>query len=132
MQLDIVTPDRRVVIGDTTDVIIPAIEGELEVLPGHAPFISVLGTGVLTFTQGGKPVRLMVSGGFVEVADDRVTLMADKAALTEEVEHELERKQLTSAEEQLQKLGAVATHDETYLRLQAEVDRAVAKISLIR
>ena len=85
MQLDIVTPDRKVVVGKADDVVIPAKEGEIDVLPGHAPFLGILGTGVLRFVAEGKTHHLMVSGGFVEVDGDRVVLMCESASLKDEV-----------------------------------------------
>jgi F-type H+-transporting ATPase subunit epsilon len=132
MQLEIVTPDRRVVVGETTDVVVPGIEGEFEVLPGHAPFLTVLGTGVLSFTYKGKETRLMVSGGYVEVDGDVVTLMAESAALAEEVVREDANKALYDAEQKLKQLGPVSMEDEGFQQLRAEVDRAAAKLTLIK
>lgn len=132
MQLDIVTPDRRVVIGETSDIIIPGAEGEFQVLPGHAPLLTILGTGILSFKQQGKETRLVVSGGFVEVDGDRVVLMAESASLTTEVVREDANKQLHEAEQKLKLLGAVSVEDEGFQTLRAEVDRAAAKLTLIR
>lgn len=132
--LSIVTPDRRVVVGETSDVIVPGAEGEFEVLPGHAPLLAALGTGILSFVQGGhgKPTRLMVSGGFVEVDRDNVTLLCESAALAEEVVREDANKALYDAEQKLKLLGPVATEDENFSALRAEVDRAAAKLTLIK
>ena len=132
MQLDIVTPDRRVVIGETTDVIIPGIEGEFEVLPGHAPLLTILGTGILSFKHQGKETRLVVSGGFVEVDGERIVLMAESASLATEVVREDANKQLYDAEQKLKELGAVSVENEDFQVLRAEVDRAAAKLTLIR
>ena len=132
MHLDIVTPDRRVVVGETTDVIIPGIEGEMEVLPGHAPLLTILGTGILSFKQQGKETRLVVSGGFVEIDRDRIVLMAESASLVGEVVREEANKQLYDAEQKLKELGAVSVEDENFQVLRAEVDRAAAKLTLIR
>jgi F-type H+-transporting ATPase subunit epsilon len=132
MQLDIVTPDRKVVVGETSDVIVPGIEGEFEVLPGHAPLLSLLGTGILSFVANGKPVRLMVSGGYVEVDRDHVVVLCESAALAEEVVREETNKALYEAEQKLKQLGPVASEDETFQQLRAEVDRAAAKLTLIK
>jgi F-type H+-transporting ATPase subunit epsilon len=132
MLLDIVTPDRRVFRGETTDVIVPGVAGELEVLPGHAPFITVLATGILSFKRGPETVRLMVSGGFMEVDGDHVSIIADSAALADEVSPEVERKQLHAVEQQLKALGPVGPDDEGFQRLKGDVDRAAAKLSLIK
>ena len=132
MQLEIVTPDRKVIIGETSDVIIPALQGELEALPGHAPYLALLGTGVLSFVHQGKATRLMVSGGYVEIDRDRVTLMAEHAALADEVTREDANKSLYDAEQKLKQLGAVSLEDAGFQGLRAEVDRAAAKLTLIK
>ena len=132
MNLEIVTPDRRVVVLDTDDVIVPGIEGEMEVLPGHSALLSGVGTGILSFKKNGALVRLMVSGGFVEVDHDRVTLMVESAALADEVVREVANKSMYDAEAKLKQLGAVATDDENFLVLRAEVDRAAAALTLLK
>jgi F-type H+-transporting ATPase subunit epsilon len=132
MQLDIVTPDRRVVVGKADDVVVPAKEGEIDVLPSHATFLGMLGTGVLRFIAEGKTHRLMVSGGFVEVDGDRVVLMCESASLADEVKLDTEKKSLADLEKQLASLGAAASDDESYLQLKAEVDRSAARLTLIK
>jgi F-type H+-transporting ATPase subunit epsilon len=132
MQLDIVTPDRRVVVGKADDVVIPAAKGEIDILPGHAPWLGMLGTGILRFVAEGKEVRLMISGGFAEVDGDRVVLMCESAALQGEVVAESERKSLHDLETQLAALGATAEDDEGYLKLKAEVDRSAARLTLLK
>ena len=132
MHLDIVTPDRRVVVGDTTDVVIPGVEGEFEVLPGHAPLLTCLGTGILSFKQQGKETRLVVSGGFVEISGDNIVLMAESASLVGEIVRKEANDQLEGAAQKLRELGAVSVEDENFQMLRAEVDRAAAKLTLIR
>ncbi len=132
MQLDIVTPDRRVVVSKADDVVIPAKEGEIDVLPGHAPFLGMLGTGVLRFVAEGKTHHLMVSGGFIEVASDKVVLMCESASLKDEVSAETERKSLHELEKTLASLGATASDDENYLMLKAEVDRSASRLTLLK
>jgi F-type H+-transporting ATPase subunit epsilon len=135
MQLEIVTPDRKVIVGQTNDIVIPAKDGEIDVLPGHAPYLGQLGTGILRFTSaelGNKEVRLMVSGGFVEVDNDRVVLMCESASLQEEVRAEDERKQLHGLEQKLAALGAASEDDESFQQLRAEVDRAASRLTLVR
>lgn len=132
MQLDIVTPDRRVVVSNATDVIVPGLEGEFDILPNHAPVLSMLGTGVLRFVGSDGPVSLMVSGGFVEVDGDRVVLMCESAALVEEIVAEDERKAFHAVELKLKALGAASPEDLTFQELKAEVDRAAAKLTLVR
>ncbi len=70
IQLEVVTPERRVLAEPVDMVTVPGLGGELGILPGHTPLISQLQTGVLTYVQEGKSFPLHVSGGFVEVRDD--------------------------------------------------------------
>ena len=86
LRLDIITPERNVLSETVDSVNVPGANGELGILPGHTPLISALQTGVLSYTQGATTRRLLVSGGFVEVNADRVSVLADLAEFPEEVD----------------------------------------------
>ncbi len=75
LQLDVITPERRLVSEAVDSVTVPGAAGELGILPGHTPLISQLSSGVLSYTQGQTTRRLLVSGGFVEVNADRVSVL---------------------------------------------------------
>ena len=79
LQLDVVTPERRVLSEAVNSVTVPGRNGEMQLLPGHAALISELKTGVLTYNQDGTNFQLHVSGGFLEVNDDRVSVLAEIA-----------------------------------------------------
>src|SRR5213594_2546330 len=86
IQLEVVTPERRVLAEPVEMVTVPGLNGELGVLPGHTPLISQLKTGVLTYVQEGRSSQLHVSGGFVEVRDDHVAVLAEVAERPEEID----------------------------------------------
>src|SRR4026207_1253516 len=86
IQLEVVTPERRVLSESVDMVTVPGLGGELGVLPGHTPLISQLQTGVLTYTQDGKSYPLLVSVGFVEVRDDHVSVLAEVAERPDEID----------------------------------------------
>jgi F-type H+-transporting ATPase subunit epsilon len=86
IQLEVVTPERRVLNEPVDMVTVPGLGGELGILPGHTPLISQLQTGVLTYVQSGKSFQLHVSGGFVEVRDDLVSVLAQIAERPEEID----------------------------------------------
>src|SRR4030095_1707577 len=86
LNLEVVTPERRVLSASVNSVTVPAHNGEMQILPGHAALISELQTGVLTYNQDGTNFQLHVSGGFVEVSDDRVTVLAEVAERSEEID----------------------------------------------
>src|SRR5438128_12035407 len=79
LKLVVVTPERKVVEAEADEVQMPGALGYLGILPGHAPLITQLATGVLSYRGGGAEKRLAVSAGFAEVANDAVTVLADLA-----------------------------------------------------
>jgi F-type H+-transporting ATPase subunit epsilon len=78
-QLEVATPERLLVDAQVTEAELPGKDGYMGVLPGHAPLLSVLGTGTLTYSEGGAKKVLNIEGGFVEVLDNHVRVLADKA-----------------------------------------------------
>lgn len=100
-QLEIATPDRLLVSEQVTEAQIPALNGYIGVLPEHAPLVSALGTGVLSFTLDGQRRSMAISGGFVEVLSDHVRVLADRAEKSDEIDVERVRASLRRAEERL-------------------------------
>lgn len=82
-QLEVATPERLFVNEQVSEAELPGKEGYMGILPGHAPLLSILGEGVLTYKSGGGERKLKINGGFVEVFEDHVRVLADRA----EVEH---------------------------------------------
>jgi len=85
-QLEIVSPERRAFTGSVDLVVVPAIDGELGILPNHARLISALGTGELRIKSAQGEQALLISGGFVEVRADKVVVMADLAEHSDEID----------------------------------------------
>jgi F-type H+-transporting ATPase subunit epsilon len=85
-QLEIVSPERRAFTGSVDLVVVPAIDGELGILPNHARLISALGTGELRIKSAAGEQALLISGGFVEVRADKVVVMADLAEHSDEID----------------------------------------------
>ena len=78
-QIEIATPEKLVVKQHAESAQIPGKDGYMGILPGHAALLSELGEGKLSFTLGGKTQSFQVTGGFVEVRDNHVRVLADKA-----------------------------------------------------
>jgi F-type H+-transporting ATPase subunit epsilon len=95
---ELVSPERVLFSGEATEVVVPASEGEITVLAGHAPFMSSLRTGVVRI-DGTK--RLFVRGGFADVSATGVTLLAEQAVPVEEIDAEKVAGQIKDAEEDL-------------------------------
>jgi F-type H+-transporting ATPase subunit epsilon len=127
IQLDVVTPERRVVSERVESVNVPGANGELGILPGHAPMISQLQTGILSYVQGGTTHLLLVSGGFVEVNHDRVSVLAEIAEHPEEIDAAKARQEREQAE---RALGSFAGSDEDFEQLRAQLNRATVRLQL--
>ena len=82
LRVTVVSPERQLFDGDATGVVAPAYDGEVGILPHHAPFLTLLGRGVVTVRQGaGEPQRFRVEGGFAQVAGNRVRIVAERAGV---------------------------------------------------
>lgn len=77
MRVTIISPERSVFDGEATAVVAPAYDGKLGILPRHAPFMTLLGEGTLTVRQGATSQQFHVSGGFLQVVDDTVNVVAE-------------------------------------------------------
>src|ERR1700738_172119 len=99
LTLEIATPERLLLSEKVSEVDVPGKDGYFGVLPGHAPLISALASGVLRYVAAGNTVHISILGGFVEVLDDHVRVLADAAARKEEIDIEKAREDLRKAEE---------------------------------
>ena len=88
IQLEIVTPERLVYEDEVDSVNVPGIEGELGILPHHAPLLSILGFGELRIRKAGAEESFAIVGGFVQVLPDKVVVMAETADMASEIDLE--------------------------------------------
>ena len=86
LRLEIVTPEKRVVDADVDSVTVPTVSGEAGIFPNHAPLISALKPGILSYALKGATERLVVSGGFIEVSAGKVSVLADSAESGDEID----------------------------------------------
>ena len=100
-QLEIVTPEKRVVDAKAEVVQIPGKTGYLGVLPGHAPLITELAVGEIKYRSGSEELYLAVAWGFAEVLPDKVTILAETAERPSEIDVERARKSKERAEQRL-------------------------------
>jgi F-type H+-transporting ATPase subunit epsilon len=125
--LEVVTPERRVLAESVDMVTVPGLGGELGILPGHTPLISQLQTGVLTYVQDGKNSQLHVSGGFVEVRDDHVSVLAEVAERPDEIDAARARQSRERLEKQL---NAWTGTEEDFEVARAKLERSVVRLQL--
>jgi len=105
LTLEIVTPEARV-YSDTVDtVVIPTIEGEIGVLPGHIPLLTQIDDGELRVTKDGQTQFLVIGGGFAEIEGDRVSVLAEFAIDEQKIDEQAVEAALRRAELQLKDAG---------------------------
>lgn len=126
LNLEIITPERKVLSLQVEEVTVPGVDGEFGVLPNHTPLISQLQTGVLTYRQGGEKRSVHVSGGFVEVLPDHVAVLSDVAERPEEIDPERARRARERAERRLASNG----DDIDFRREELRLQRAMIRLQL--
>ena len=126
IQLEIVTPERLVVNEPVDYIEIPGKTGYLGILPGHAPLISELAAGELSYRTGNQTKRVAVAWGFAEVLQTKVTILAETAEKAEEIDTARAEAAKRKAEAELQKAGLEgdAEAQDALLRAQARLDVA--------
>ncbi|NPV74707.1 MAG: F0F1 ATP synthase subunit epsilon [Pelotomaculum sp.] len=123
-RLEIVTPQRKVFSEDVSFLVAPGTEGELGVLPNHAPLITSLNIGIMRIQQEGKTLKVVVTGGFMEVRDNKVTVLANAAERAEEIDVARAEAARRRAEERLAK----KTPDIDVLRAELALKRALTRL----
>lgn len=128
LKLEVVTPERRVVDETVDSVTVPTLSGEAGILPSHAPLVSALKPGILSFAQKGTTERLAVAGGFVEVSADKVSVLTDLAETSSEVDLDAARAEKDAAEKALAANASSAVEETGAYRDQ--LDFANARLQL--
>ena len=127
LQLEIVTPER-LAYSDTVDsVVLPGSEGEMGVLPHHAPLLATLGIGELRIRKGGAEEAFAIVGGFVQVRPDKVVVMAETADMASEIDLEKAQEARREAERALES-GYLEGADLSIAR--AQLQQALLRIRL--
>jgi F-type H+-transporting ATPase subunit epsilon len=126
LHLEIVTPERLAYEDDVDSVQLPGVEGELGILPHHAPLVSMLGVGELRIRKGGAEESFAIAGGFLQVRPDRVVVMAETADLASEIDLEKAQDARREAERALE--GAAATDTADLSAARAQLQTALLRI----
>ncbi|HEY3067748.1 MAG TPA: F0F1 ATP synthase subunit epsilon [Methylomirabilota bacterium] len=127
LTLEIATPTRLVVTETVDEVVAPGSEGYFGVLPGHAPFLTTLGIGELTYRIGGEEFHLAVSGGFAEVRNDKVVVLADTAEKPPEIDRARAERARERAE---QRLSGRTQEEIDFVRALAALARALTRLQV--
>jgi len=126
LSLEIVTAERLVYSADVDVVVAPGIEGQLGILPQHAPLMTMLQPGELMVRQDGEEHSIFVSGGFLEVQGDKVTVLADTAERADEIDIARAEEAKLRAE---QRIGLPSTEAD-HARVQAAMLRSLMRLKV--
>ena len=125
LTLELVTPEKVAAQGQADFVVLPALDGEMGVLPGHQAFLVQLKPGEVRITEKGEVRRFAVSGGFAEIKDDTVSLFAETAEMAEQIDKD-------RAEQALERAKAELAHKDldpiTLMAAEAAIRRAQIRL----
>ena len=127
-QLEIVTPSRLLVKDAAEEAQIPGVSGYLGILPGHAPLITELGVGEITYKASGATHTLSVAWGFMEVLPDKVTILAEAAERPHEIDVERAQKAKDRAEQRLKSNDV----EVDYTRAEDALQRAETRLNVAK
>jgi F-type H+-transporting ATPase subunit epsilon len=129
LRLEIVTPEAKTYSDDVDSVVIPGIEGELGVLPQHAPIITQLEPGELRVFKGGTELRLAVGEGFVEITSEKVAVLTDMAVKESDIDEAAAEEAIRRAEEAM---SGERLSTEDYTANNAALLRSLALVKVKR
>jgi F-type H+-transporting ATPase subunit epsilon len=124
VQFELVAPERLLISDEVEMVVVPGAEGDFGVLPGHAPFISTVRSGVISvYENGSVGRRVFVSGGFAEVTSERCTVLADEAISLDDADRAAAESRMRTAEQALE--GADGDAERASITVELEISRAL-------
>ncbi len=126
LSVELVTPERRILAVQADEAIIPGGRGLFGVRPGHTPFLSLMEPGVVTLREGSTTQLFFVAGGFVEVANDKVLVLADEAEPVSSIDVQGSKQRLVAAQERLTGMSA---EDSRFHLETATVRRETARMA---
>jgi F-type H+-transporting ATPase subunit epsilon len=130
LTLEIVTPDARVYSDTIDSVVIPTVEGEIGILPGHIPLLTQVADGELRVIKGNTTSYLAIGGGFAEIDGDKVSVLAERAIAEEQIDEKAVEEAMRRAEETIRDTKAMDPHE--FENLQTMVRFAGTQLALKR
>jgi len=129
VRLEIVTPESKSFSDDVDSVVIPGVEGELGVLPMHAPLMTLLEPGELRVMKNGEETRLAVGEGFVEITQEKIAVLTDMAVKESEIDESAAEEAIRRAEESMRN---ERMSDEEQATTKAALMRSLALVKVKR
>ena len=127
LMMDLVTPYRKVLSIEVDEITATGSLGEFGVLPGHAPFLTSLKIGELSYKHDGKFEHLALNWGYFEVEDDKVTILVETAEQADEIDLERAKTAVLRAEEAMKKL---LPEDKDFLMYELALERALIRVQV--
>ncbi|MGA2366992.1 MAG: F0F1 ATP synthase subunit epsilon [Dehalococcoidia bacterium] len=127
IKLEVVTAERQVFSEDVTTIIAEGVDGQMTILPKHAPLITMLAPGELVIRKDGEEMYMSISGGFLEVRPDKVIVLADACERSDEIDIERAKEAKKRAEERLKNL----TDEIDQSRAEAALRRSMARLRVV-
>ena len=127
LKLEMVTPYKRVLTEEVDEITAPGFVGELGLLPGHTPLLTTLKVGELTYKKGNEQFHVAVNWGYLEVTDDKVTVLVDTAEKADEIDLQRAEAALGRAEDALKTLS---DEDKKFKVMEAALTRALIRIQV--
>jgi F-type H+-transporting ATPase subunit epsilon len=121
--LEVVTPEKLVISEEVDEVVLPGLEGEFGVLPGHIPFLTALKVGEMVYRKGETEEHLALSWGYVEVMSDTVKVLAETAEKATEID--LQRAEMARSE--AEKILTAGKEDDEYEKAKVRLEKAVIR-----
>jgi F-type H+-transporting ATPase subunit epsilon len=126
--LDIITPEASVYKGTVDYVGLPARDGQIGILPRHIPLLAALGTGSLYFRQGEKTEYIFISGGFVDISSDQVTILTETAECAADIDLERARRAFERAQARVRSYA----DNVDMVRAETALMRSIMRISTVQ
>ncbi|SHJ50780.1 ATP synthase F1 subcomplex epsilon subunit [Malonomonas rubra DSM 5091] len=127
LTLEMVTPYKKVLSEEVDEITAPGFVGELGLLPGHTPLLTTLKVGELSYKRGSEQFHVAVNWGYLEVADDKVTVLVDTAEKADEIDLKRAEAALGRAEDALKTLSE---EDKQFKVMEAALERALIRIQV--
>jgi F-type H+-transporting ATPase subunit epsilon len=129
INLIVVARERRIIDVEADEVVLPATDGEIGILPGHTPLLTTLRIGIMRYRNGGTTHRLVLRWGFAEVLPDRVIVLAETARLPEEIDAAHAEADRAAAEREMLDLSS---NDPEFAAVEARLEESIVAISISR
>lgn len=127
--LTLVTRERKILETDAVELVLPAYDGEIGVLPGHTPLLTLLKVGIMRYRTNGQSQSMVLSWGFAEILPERVIVMAETARLPQEIDASAAESDRAKLEKEL---AYLSSHDPEFAIVEGKLEESVAMISLHR